>query len=103
MLPELIKLNNNVIIRLIGIKQNILVNTEAKEYLIQKLRGKKVFLKYDTIKHDEENNIFAYSYLENKTFINAHLLKRNLALVDETIDFKHKNKFNRLLKELQNG
>lgn len=96
--PELIKLNNDLIIRLIGIKQNISVNGKANEYLINKLRGKKVFLKYDEIKHDNENNLLAYLYLENKTFINAHLLKENLALVDNSIDFKYKTKFN----ELQN-
>jgi hypothetical protein len=39
----------------------------------------------------------AYLYLENKTFINAHLLKEKLALVDNSIDFKYKTKFNLLL------
>ncbi len=97
--PELIRLNNDLTIRLIGIKQNVSVNGKANEYLINKLRGKKVFLKYDQQKHDEHNNLFAYLYLENKTFINAHLLKENLVLVDNSIDFKYKTKFN----ALQNG
>ncbi len=92
--PELIRLNNDLIIRLIGIKQNTEINGKAKEYLITKLRGKKVFLKYDEIKHDQENNLMAYLYLENKTFINAHLLKENLVLVDNSFDFKYKTKFN---------
>lgn len=97
--PELIRLNNDLIVRLIGIKQNPVINGKANDYLINKLRGKKVFLKYDTQKHDEQNNLLAYLYLENKTFINAHLLKENLALVDETIDFKYKNKFNNLISQ----
>lgn len=97
--PELIKLNNDLTIRLIGIKQNVSVNGKANEFLINKLKGKKVFLKYDQQKHDEENNLFAYLYLENKTFINAHLLKEKLALVDNSIEFKYKTKFN----ALQNG
>ena len=92
--PELIRLNNDLIIRLIGIKQNTEINGKAKEYLIAKLRGKKVFLKYDEIKHDLENNLMAYLYLENKTFINAHLLKENLVLVDNSFDFRYKTKFN---------
>lgn len=92
--PELLKLNNDLIIRLIGIKQNSEINGKANEYLINKLRGKKVFLKYDVTKHDNENNLMAYLYLENKTFINAHLLKEKLVLVDNSIDFKYKNKFN---------
>ncbi|MCZ2132190.1 MAG: thermonuclease family protein [Bacteroidetes bacterium] len=95
--PELIRLNNDLIIRLIGIKQNPEINGEATEYLINKVRGKKVFLKYDEVKHDNENNLMAYLYLENKTFINAHLIKENLALVDNSINFKYKSKFNTLL------
>jgi site-specific DNA-methyltransferase (adenine-specific) len=94
--PELIRLNNGLIVRLIGIKQSTEMNGKAKEYLTAKLRGKKVYLKYDSIKHDQENNLMAYLYLENKTFINAHLLKENLALVDNSIDFKYKSKFNAL-------
>lgn len=97
--PELLKLNNDLIIRLIGIKQNPEINGKANEYLINKLRGKKVFLKYDEQKHDNQNNLLVYLYLENKTFINAHLLKENLAIVDNSIDFKYKTKFN----DLHNG
>lgn len=92
--PELVRLNNDLTIRLIGIKQNPTINGKATDYLINKVRGKKVFLKYDEVKHDDENNLMAYLYLENKTFINAHLLKENLALVDNSIDFKYKTKFN---------
>lgn len=90
---ELIKLNNDLIIRLIGIKENPEVNGKATEYLINKVRGKKVFLKYDEIKHDKENNLMAYLYLQNKTFINAHLLKEKLADVDNSQNFKYKSKF----------
>jgi len=95
--PELVRLSNDLTIRLIGIKQSPTINGKAIEYLINKVRGKKVFLKYDEIKHDNDNNLMAYLYLENKTFINAHLLKENLALVDNSIDFKYKTKFNSLL------
>lgn len=91
--PELIKLNNDLIIRLIGIKQDPGINGEATKYLYKKLKGKKVFLKYDEVKHDSDNHLMAYLYLENKTFINAHLLKEKLVLVDNSIDFKYKNKF----------
>lgn len=95
--PELVRLNNDLLIRLIGIKQNPIINGKATEFLISKLKGKKVYLKYDEIKHDTENNLMVYLYLENKTFINAHLLKENLALVDNSIDFKYKNKFNSII------
>ncbi len=92
--PELIRLNNDLIIRLIGIKQNPAINGKATEYLTRKILGKKVFLKYDEVKHDKENNLMVYLYLENKTLINAHLLKEKLALVDNSVFFKYKNRFN---------
>lgn len=95
--PELIKLNNGLTIRLIGIKENPSVNGKATEYLINKLRGRKVFLRHDKEKHDQNNNLLAYLYLENKTFINAHLIKENLATVDNSIDFQYKNKFNTIV------
>ncbi len=91
--PELVRLNNDLTVRLIGIKQDLSKNGSANEFLIKKTKGKKVFLKFDEIKHDENNNLLAYLYLENKTFLNAHLIKQGLALVDENIEFKYRNKF----------
>lgn len=91
--PELICLSNGLTVRLIGIKQNPRINGEATEFLLSKFKGKKVFLKYDEIKYDAENHLMVYMYLENKTFINAHLLKNGLALVDESIEYKYKTKF----------
>ena len=41
----------------------------------------------------------AYLYLENKTFLNAHLLKEGLVLVDNSVNFKYKQKFNNLLNQ----
>jgi len=91
--PELLKLNNDLIVRLIGIKQNSQINGQATEYLKQKLHGKRVFLKFDEQKHDNQNRLLVYMYLENKTFINAHLLKEKLADVDNSLNFKYKEKF----------
>jgi site-specific DNA-methyltransferase (adenine-specific) len=45
------------------------------------------------VKHDSNNHLMAYLYLENRTFINAHLLKEGLAEVDSAVDFKYKEKF----------
>jgi len=94
--PELLKLNNDLIVRLIGIKQNPQINGQATEYLKRKLYGKRVFLRYDEQKHDNQNRLLVYLYLENKTFINAHLLKEKLADVDNSLNFKYKEKFQTL-------
>jgi modification methylase len=91
--PELIRLNNDLTIKLIGVKEDPKVNGKATSFLIEKTRGKKVFLKYDHVKYDVQNHLLCYLYLENKTFINAHLIKNGLAQVDSDIDFKYKEKF----------
>lgn len=96
--PELIKLSNNLTIKLIGIKEDPEVNGKATSYLIDKTKGKRVYLKYDNVKHDNENNLLCYLYLENKTFINAHLIKSGLVQIDHTIDFKHRSKFLNLIR-----
>ncbi len=97
--PERIRLNNDLIIKLIGIKEKPIINGKATSFLVEKTKGKRVFLKYDNIKYDSENNLLCYLYLENKTFINAHLIKTGLVQVDSNIDFKYSKKFLTLFEE----
>ena len=97
--PEKIRLSNDLTIKLIGIKEDPIINGKATDFLIGKTKGKRVFLKYDSIKYDKENNLLCYLYLENKTFINAHLIKSGLVQVDSNIEFKYKEKFTNLFNE----
>ncbi len=97
--PEFIKLNNGLTVRLLGIKQNPILNSKALAYLMEKLRGQKVFLRYDSLKYDNKNNLLCYLYLQNKTFINAHLIKEGLVAVDTNTDFKYKERFINMTKE----
>ena len=97
--PELIRLSNGLTVRLLGIKQKSEINGIANRYLVEKFKGNRVFLRYDTVKFDSDNNLLVYLYLENKTFINAHLIKENLVNVDNYRDFKFKSKFLKLWKE----
>lgn len=73
---ELIRLGNGLVVRLLGIKENPAVSDRAIAFLREKLKGGRVFLRHDTPMHDEQNNLLAYLYLANKTFINAHLIKK---------------------------
>jgi len=97
--PEKIRLSNDLTIKLIGIKEDPIINGKAILFLTEKTKGKRVFLKYDNVKHDKENNLLCYLYLENKTFINAHLIKNGLAQVDSDTNFKYKDKFLNLLQQ----
>ncbi len=100
--PEKIRLSNGLTIKLMGIKEDPSINGKATDFLIDKTKGKRVFLKYDNIKYDTENNLLCYLYLENKTFINAHLIKSGLVQIDNKFDFKYKEKFLNLLPQ-KNG
>jgi site-specific DNA-methyltransferase (adenine-specific) len=100
--PEKIRLSNDLTVKLLGVKEDPIINDKATSFLIEKTKGKRVFLKYDNVKHDSENNLLCYLYLENKTFINAHLIKNGLVHVDSDIDYKYKEKFLNLLQQ-QNG
>lgn len=91
--PVKLRLSNDLVIKLIGITECPINNGRATTFLSEKTKGKQVFLKYDNVKYDNQNNLLCYLYLENKTFINAHLIKNGLVNVDSDIDFKYKDKF----------
>ncbi len=97
--PELIKLNNNLLVRLIGIKEKKEKIGKAVNFLQLKTKGKKVFIKYDETKHDNNNHLMVYLYLKNKTFLNAHLIKNGLAYVDTELSYKNRTKFIKLERE----
>jgi hypothetical protein len=95
----LVVLDNDLKVRLIGIKEKREMNGQALQFLQKQLKGQKVFLKFDNTKYDSEGNLLCYLYLKNKTFMNAHLIKNNLAEVDSSIAFKYKDKFLQMEKE----
>ncbi|MHC4559080.1 MAG: DNA methyltransferase [Planctomycetota bacterium] len=96
--PERLIIGDGLKVRLLGIKEKPEMSSQAVQFLRDKTRGQKVFMKFDTVKHDRDNNLLCYLYLQNKTFINAHLVKESLVLVDAETDFKFKKKFMDLAK-----
>lgn len=91
--PNLLKLNNDLVIKLLGIEPIPSMVEKANIFIKEKTKGHRVYMRFDDIKHDDKNNLLCYLYLENKMFINAHLLKEKLVLPDTSIDYKYKNKF----------
>jgi len=96
--PEKLLLDNDLTIRLIGVKTNFERISDAIKFLQSKLKNQKVFIKFDSLKYDQKNNLLCYLYLKNKTFINAHLIKDKLVDVDNSFDYKYKIKFLNLTK-----
>ena len=91
--PEKVILSNGLMVRLLGIKTDPFLQDKAVEYLREKIKGKRVFLKYDYQKYDDENNLLCYLYLQNKTFVNAHLIRSGFVGIETDFDYKYKDKF----------
>lgn len=102
-----IVLQNDLKVNLIGIDPYPLgwqvlgedVNFNGVKFLEDKFRNTKVYLKFDKDKYDADGNLICYVYLENKTFINAHLLKNGFAKVDGKNNYLHLSKFCKIVKE----
>lgn len=91
--PELIELSNGLTVKLLGIKENKQHTKEAMDFLKEKFYKRKVFLRYDAIKYDCNNTLLCYVYLDNKTFINNHLIRTGFVDVDMSLDYTCKAKF----------
>ncbi|MGB9553224.1 MAG: thermonuclease family protein, partial [bacterium] len=101
--PEVLILDNGLKIRLIGVKAKIEENGKAMRFLCERLKGQKVFLRFDNLKYDKDENLLCYLYLWNKTFINAHLIKSGLVDVDTTLEYRHKDRFLDLKRSAKEG
>ncbi len=91
--PEQLLLNNGMVIKLLGIKEKTETRNLAIEYLKGKFKKRKIYLKYDNLKYDNDNNLLCYVYLDNKTFINNHLIRTGYVAVDLELDYSCKDKF----------
>jgi DNA modification methylase len=87
-------LDTGLVVRLLGLEVPKSKTKEAMDYLNKYVKGKQVFLKFETGKDFYHNNsVDAYVYLKNKIFINKKMLEMGLAKVDTERDFSYKNKF----------
>jgi len=91
--PEQLVLNNGLKVRLLGVKEKPQTSSRAIQFLRDKTYRQKVFMKFDSTKYDQDNNLLCYLYLQNKTFLNAHLIQKGLVDVDTSFDYKFKKNF----------
>ncbi len=91
--PEDILLSSGLKVKLLGVKTNPLGSEKAIEFLQDKFKKRKVYLKFDSTKYDEDGNLLCYLYLDNRTFVNAHLIRTRYVEVDTSIEYKYKKKF----------
>lgn len=90
---DTIELNSGLIVKLLGIKPIPRFESEAVKFLQEKFKKRKVFLKYDRVKYDSENHLLCYVYLDNKTFVNNHLIRTGYVSVDTDTEYACKEKF----------
>jgi site-specific DNA-methyltransferase (adenine-specific) len=90
--PSELILDTGAKVHLIGVKPNG-NDKEAVRFLENLTKGQQVFLKFDEVKHDQEDNLLCYLYLKNKTFVNARLIRTGLVDVDTASDYAMREKF----------
>ncbi|MCD6451446.1 MAG: site-specific DNA-methyltransferase [Acidobacteria bacterium] len=96
--PESLILDNGLKIKLIGVKEKRETAEKAVNFLKERLKGRKVFFKFDSLLYPNKGSDFllCYLYLRNRTFINAHLIKRGLVEVDTSYEYRYKSRFLKL-------
>ena len=98
--PNIISLNNGLVVKLLGVLPKTGEELKAIQLLQEKFKKRRVFLKYDAIKYDNDSTLLCYVYLDNKTFINRHLIKTGFVSVDTMTDYRYKKKF---MEDVLNG
>ena len=91
--PNKLLLTNNLNIKLLGITEAPETRQQAINFLEEKTKGQNVYMKFDNPKYDENNCLLCYLYLQNKTFINSHLIKKHLVDVDTSLEYQYQSKF----------
>lgn len=91
--PCTVKLDNNERVELLGIVPKENQMEEAMNYLVQKVLHKSVIISDKNFPQNSEKPRKVYIHLPNRTFINAHMIKRNLVNIDSDLIHHHLNRF----------
>jgi DNA modification methylase len=92
--PDRVELDTGLKVRLIGVKPLEEKRAEAIGLLQKLTKGQKVFLKFDEKKFDDQDNLLAYLYLKNKTFVNRHLIRSGLVGIEPSLAYFKRQNFN---------
>jgi site-specific DNA-methyltransferase (adenine-specific) len=91
--PEELLLSNGLKIKLLGVIEKPEYREEAIAFLKEKFNKRRVYLKYDELKYNDKDQLMCYVYLDNRTFINNHLVKTGFVNVDVENEYMYKQKF----------
>ena len=88
-----VELDTGQRVKLLGVTANEALAPEAMQFLTETAKGKEVSLKFDPDQPAQDGLVYAYVYLRNRTFLNAHLLKKGLAKADRNHTYRLREKF----------
>jgi site-specific DNA-methyltransferase (adenine-specific) len=91
--PTRLQLNDGGEVILLGVEPLVDEEQKACDYLNKLVKGKNIFLKFSGEKYANDGVLRAYVYLENKTFINAKLIKLGLVQADENTEHHYARRF----------
>ncbi len=91
--PNRLRLEDGGEVRLLGIAPIPEREEAALLFLKNAVLNKPVFLKFDGQMHSGDGALQAYVYLENKTFINAKLIKHGLAQAAADVEHRYAARF----------
>jgi hypothetical protein len=91
--PTRLRLNDGGEVLLLGITPLPEKQHDALIYLNELVLNKAVVLKFSGEKHTPDGVLQAYVYLENRTFVNAKLIKLGLVEVDNSADHHYAVRF----------
>lgn len=98
-----VELDTGLKVKLLGIKNLPQESGRAINYLENYVKGKQVFLKFDSSFKPKNDTVSAYLFLKNRIFINKEMIKQNFAKVSE-YNFKYKDKFMKIrMESVQNA
>ncbi len=80
-------------LKLIGIVRDDVMNDKAIAFLKENIENKQIIIKFDEKKYDDNGDLLCYIYLNNRMFVNAHLIKRRLVKPDLKNIYKYKDIF----------
>jgi len=86
--PEKVRLSKDVDGKTNRHQERTLHTLQSGRLSNRKTKEKRIFLKYEKLKQDEENVLLCHLYLEKKPFVNAHLIKSGVVEIDCGYDYK---------------
>jgi len=90
--PCKVELNSGEVVCLLGVKVLKKGYDAAMSFLKEKVLKKRVLLKFDDAV-DSSKERMVYLYLENKTFVNMHLIRTGHVSVETSFPYKNQEKF----------